>query len=77
MPDLIGKYRGGPDWLDPALNTRIVESIHNGVMEALAAKGRVVYEMTSSDAKERLNKKLGHLDQPRLLLPPLSLCCLL
>jgi len=35
-------------------------------MEALAAKGKVVYQMTSNDAKERLNKELGHLDRPRL-----------
>lgn len=32
------------DPLDPALNKMIVESIHNDVIEAMAAKGYIVYD---------------------------------
>jgi hypothetical protein len=45
--------------LDAALNKMIVQSIHNDVMEAMAAKGKIVYEVTCNDAKERLNKNWG------------------
>ena len=37
MTDLITEYRGGEDRLGTALINMIVESIHNHLMEALAA----------------------------------------
>ena len=37
------------DPLDPKLNKMIVESIHNDVMEAMTAKGRIVYDMTPDE----------------------------
>ena len=37
------------DPLDPKLNKMIVESIHNDVMEAMAAKGKIVYDMTPDE----------------------------
>jgi len=37
MSDLITEYLGGAHRLDPAPNNMIVQSIHNHVMEALAA----------------------------------------
>lgn len=46
------------DKLDPALNRMIVESIHNDVMEAMAAKGRIVYDMTP-DELEKLFEKIA------------------
>jgi len=33
----------------PELNKTIVESIHNDVIEAMAAKGKVVYDMTPDE----------------------------
>jgi hypothetical protein len=38
--------------LDPALNEMIVESIHADVMKAVAAKGRVVYDMRPDEPDE-------------------------
>jgi hypothetical protein len=35
--------------LDPKLNKIIVESIHTDVVEAIAAKGKIVYEMTPDE----------------------------
>ena len=37
------------DPLDPKLNRVIVESIHNDVVAAMTAKGRIVYDMTSDE----------------------------
>lgn len=37
------------DPLDPRLNKMIIESNHNDVMEAMAAKGRIVYDMTPDE----------------------------
>ena len=35
--------------LDAALNKMIVQSIHNDVLEAMAAKGKIVYDMTPDE----------------------------
>ena len=40
------------DPLDPKLNKIIVESIHNDVMEAMAAKGKIVYDMRPDELDE-------------------------
>ena len=37
------------DALDPALNKMIVETIHSDHMEAMAAKGKIVYDMTPDE----------------------------
>jgi len=37
------------DKLAPELNKTIVKSIHNDVMEAMAVKGKIVYDMTSAE----------------------------
>ena len=43
------------DPLDPKLNKMIVESIHNDVMEAMTAKGRIVYDMTPDELDSLFN----------------------
>ena len=47
-----------PDKPDPALNKMIVDSIHNDVMLAIAAKGKIVYDM-SQDELDELFKKIA------------------
>ena len=37
------------NFLDPKLNKIIVESIHTDVVEAMAAKGKIVYDMTPDE----------------------------
>jgi hypothetical protein len=43
------EYVDKSDPLEPALNKMIVESIHNNVMEPMAAKGKLVYDMTADE----------------------------
>ena len=37
------------DSLDPKLNRMIVESIHNDIVAAMTAKGKIVYQMTPDE----------------------------
>jgi len=43
------EYVDKSDPLEPALNKIIVESIHNDVMEPMAAKGKLVYDITPGE----------------------------
>jgi hypothetical protein len=39
-------YNKKDDKVDPELNKAITEAIHNYVVEAMIAKGKIVYDMT-------------------------------
>jgi hypothetical protein len=45
----MGTHVDMSGFLDPKLNKMIVESIHNDVMESMAAKGKIVYHMTPDE----------------------------
>lgn len=46
-----------PDKPDPALNKMmIVDSIHNDVMQAIAAKDKIVYDMSPNELDELFKK---------------------
>jgi hypothetical protein len=47
------------DPLDPKLIKMIVESIHNDVMEAMAARGRIIYDMTPAEL-DKLFEKIAY-----------------
>jgi hypothetical protein len=44
------------DELDPELNKLIIEAIRNDVMEAMATKGKIVYDMTSDEVDQLFEK---------------------